>query len=69
MTQTALYRLVNLALGGELESNLRMWNRAGLSKRAAAALLREALGGIEISPDTVRRWMTAVTNGGEGAAA
>jgi hypothetical protein len=60
MERTALYKLADRVLGGRLEHMLRTWARAGVSRRAAAKLLTDALGGIEISPETVRRWMTEV---------
>lgn len=72
MHRTALYRLTDRALDGRLEETLRTWLRAGISRRAAHRLLTEALGGIEIAPETVRRWMSeldAQPNGGAGEAA
>lgn len=57
MPRSAYYQLVDRALGGELDSRLETWRRARVSKRAAAALLCEELGGISINPDTIRRWM------------
>lgn len=57
MERTALFQLVDRALQGQLESLLRSWLRAGVSRRSAAKLLTEALDGIQIAPETVRRWM------------
>lgn len=60
MERTALYKLADRVLGGRLEHMLRTWARAGVSRRSAAKLLTDALGGIEISPETLRRWMADV---------
>lgn len=73
MTETALFQLVDRALGGGLRALLTTWKRAGVSKRAAANLLAVELHGIEISPDTIRRWMMTMSddegaNGGSAAA-
>jgi hypothetical protein len=57
MERTALFKLIDQALDGQLEDLLRSWARAGVSRRAAARLLTDSLGGIEIAPETVRRWM------------
>lgn len=66
--RTALFQLVDRALDGELEGLLRSWTRAGVSRRAAARLLTEALEGIQIAPETVRRWMADLADE-NGAAA
>ncbi len=55
--RSALYRLADLALDGGLDEKLITWARAGVSRRVASRLLAEELGGIEIAPETVRRWM------------
>lgn len=57
MERTALFQLVDRALEGQLVALLRSWARAGVSRRAAAKLLTEALNGIQIAPETIRRWM------------
>jgi hypothetical protein len=69
MERTALFKLIDKALDGQLEELLRSWARAGVSRRAAARLLTDALGGIEIAPETVRRWMAELDldNGTEAA--
>lgn len=47
---------------------LRSWAGAGVSRRAAAKLLTEALDGIQIAPETVRRWMVDLDDPGGRAA-
>lgn len=68
MKRSALFRLADRAVGGQLEAMIRSWVRAGVSRRAAARLLADALGGIEIDPNTVARWMREVAEP-NGAAA
>ena len=55
-SQTALHLLVDRVLDGQLDEMLLRWARAGASRRVAARLLTEELGGIEINPTTVQRW-------------
>lgn len=62
MERTALFKLIDQALDGRLEELLCSWVRAGVSRRSAARLLTEALGGIEIAPETVRRWMRELSD-------
>lgn len=69
MERTALFQLVDRALGGQLEAMLRSWVRAGVSRRAAAKLLTEALDGVQIAPETIRRWMTDLPDDANGEAA
>jgi transposase-like protein len=47
--------LVDLALGGTLDIQLRQWREWGLSFEAIAERLRED--GIAVSRETVRRWI------------
>lgn len=72
MDRSSLFQLVDRATDGRLEELLRNWAAAGVSRRAAAALLAQELGGIEISSETVRRWMANALadddNGDEAAA-
>lgn len=60
-TPSSMFCLVDLALGHTLKAQLAAWHRAGVSKRAAAALLTEQLDGIPISHETVGRWMREVS--------
>lgn len=55
-TTTTLYRLADKAMGGNLADELARWARAGVSQRAAARLLSEALE-VDISHETARRWL------------
>jgi hypothetical protein len=59
MERTALFLLADRALDGQLESKLRLWAEAGVSRRAASRLLFAELG-VELDPVTVSRWMKAV---------
>lgn len=54
---SALYLLADRALDGQLEDLLRRWRDAGVTRRTAARLLAQELDGIEISYETVRRWI------------
>lgn len=56
MATTTMFQLADQILDGQLEALLRSWQRAGVSRRAAAKLLSEALGGIDIDPLTITRW-------------
>ncbi len=73
--RTALYLLTDRALTGQLDLLLVRWARAKASRRVAAHLLAEELGGgVWINPTTVQRWtaeaLAAVaTNGDQGEAA
>jgi hypothetical protein len=49
------YRLVDVLLGGDLETRLRKWRAAGVSYRAIANLLEEETG-ERYTYDTIRRW-------------
>jgi hypothetical protein len=60
MERTALFLLADRALDGQLESMLRLWSEAGVSRRAASKMLALKLGGVELDPNTVSRWMKAV---------
>jgi len=57
MERSTLYLLTDRVLDGQLGPLLERWTEDRLSRRHAARLLTERLGGIPISPDTVRRWM------------
>lgn len=57
VTNTVLFRLVDRAIGGNLDEQLATWARAGMSRRVAARLLSEQLDGIEISHATLGRWL------------
>jgi hypothetical protein len=59
MERTALFLLADKALDGQLETMLRQWAEAGVSRRAASNLLAKQLG-VELDPNTVSRWMKAV---------
>jgi hypothetical protein len=50
------YHLCNQAMDGRLESQLRRWARARVPARAVAEMLTEELG-INLSRETVRRWL------------
>jgi len=58
--RTALYLLTDRALNGQLDALLRRWVAAGVTRRTAARLLADELGGIEISTETVRRWINEI---------
>lgn len=57
MERSPLYQLADRALDGNLRVLLARWSEDRLSRRHAARLLSERLGGVTISPDTVARWM------------
>lgn len=56
MKPSTAFLLADFALSGALADKLRSWDQAGVSRRAAAALLTQELGGIQIAPNTVDRW-------------
>lgn len=67
--RSALYLLTDRALDGRLEELLRRWRDAGVTRRTAARLLAQELDGIEISFETVRRWINDLEDEPNGEAA
>lgn len=60
MPRNTLFLLADRALDGRLEDTLRTWAKAGVSRRAATALLAHEIG-VELDPQTVHRWMREAT--------
>lgn len=60
------YHLCNQAMGGQLEPQLRRWARARVSARAVAEMITAELG-IELSRETVRRWLRELPPEDNGA--
>jgi hypothetical protein len=59
MGQSRTYQLVDVLIGGDLDHRLRLWKSCQVSVPAMARLL-EADTGVDLSPETVRRWVRAL---------
>ena len=53
---TALFRLIDERYGGRFEEHLRTWQAANVSAPAIARLVRQQAG-VDVSGQTVRRWL------------
>jgi hypothetical protein len=65
---TALFRLIDDRLAGRFEEHLRTWAAAGVSAQAVARLIRQQAG-VDVSGQTVRRWLLILADESDGAAA